>query len=362
LLKENPALAELPEYKDVLAASEGIKEVEKKLGVKVDDGGKENPPAAPTAEEDGGKGAGAGAGGEKQNKNALSALAFFGEGDEQVINTDDITLDALPELAEKLGINTEEKGWLGKLASAVTKPAEDFSDKYNTLVEGLNSLPKELGEAVNAVLEGKDWRTVFNSASTIDFSKDFSALSNEEKVKVHNFYFPEDKIDEGQDLSAKEIKKALAAVESKYSADKFIKIEKEKAIAKDNELKRNSFIGSADASIKALTDSYKGMKKSEIKKVEEIIKVNGIQSVFFDKKGNLLPDAAEKLAFALNGKAILETAVQLAENKGKSAGKAESLNIDKPKPKGRGENVLTDEEKAVLAIVKESKMANELTY
>lgn len=359
LLADNPTLAESAEFKGLLELSDKVKaelgegapaDTEVKEQQEPDNKGADSKQPKPA---------------DKKVKTPLSSLPFFSEGDGDENELASVSLENLPDYAKKIGVDTTKEGWFAELVSKAAPPVDNTTKvKYDELVESINLLPKELASAVNLAIEGKDWRSLLSNSSAIDLSKDFSELSADEKIKVHNFYFPDDIILPGEDISKKEVVKSIKAAEAKFGTDKYIQKEKTEKETKRIQDSKAQYISSVDASIGELKKEYPNFSKKELKEVEEVIKNQGVYNMFFDKQGNLKPDGAKKIVFALKGEDVLRVATSLAENRGKSKGKAEVLDVssgvDKT-PKGGGTE-LTDLEKGVNKFVNDSFVSNKLTY
>lgn len=316
-------------------------------------------------------GAADGGGKEKQDENggagdaSLNQIPFFSENSDQLEKVDESTLKSF---AESIGIKTDGN-WAKELASkAITSKdtetkLQQISNEYDTVKQSIASLPKEIQMAISAVAEGKDWRTVIGSAQQIDYSADYEKLPNEKKIAIHNYYFPEDKLDATADLSEKSIAKSMKAAQAAYSADKYKFDEVQKKAQDDNKAKREAFVQSIDASIQNVKQQYPNFNKTKLAEAEEIIRVKGIGSIFFDENGNLTKEGAERVLFALHGKDILNVAVAVAKNRGKSDGKAEVLQTEQSAGGGGGGRQvtrLTNEEEAVKTLYESS--VDNLTY
>lgn len=366
MLRENPSMAEDAQVKQLIQSSEQIKEFEVKAGIV-----KDEPPAAGTEEppvvED-----------KKPapTKSPLSTLPFFKEDgvDAPQVTPEEIqklTPETFHELATKLGVDVSKEGWVGETVSKLSTPTpssgqSDFEKQYNELAESITALPKEVATIVNLAIAGKDWRSGIGNAAAVDLSKDFNNLTATEKIKIHNYYFPEDAIKEDGDITDKQNAKSVKAAEAKYNADKFVAQEQATKAVNDKKERDTKFKSSVSTAVAELKKEYPDFREKDLKEAEEIAMKGGIYHEFFDKDGNLKPDGLKKLIFAKHGANILKVATAIAENKGKNKGKAEVLDIEPgvdKSPKGGGTE-LTNMEKGVNKIVKESFIAqgNGLTY
>ncbi len=365
LMRENPGLSDDPEVKNVIALGQQVAEEEVKLGivkpeqqeqVQPDDKGT----VTPVENKD-----------EKKvvEKSPLSGLPFFKEDGEEVkFDLKTLTPENFHEYAKSLGVEPTGDTWVGdaiqKAAEQIAQPLSKFEQQYKELSESILELPKEIQTAVQLHIDGKDWRSALGNGASIDLNKEFSDLTADEKIKVHNYYFPEDIIKTGEAIDSNENKKSIRAAEAQYKADKNIAIANQAKQIADKETRGKNFSTSVDKSIAELKREYPDFKASDLKAAEELIKRGGIYDFFFNKDGSVKPDAAKKLVFAQHGENILKVATSIAKNKGKSEGKSEVLavvpGVDKNNNQGGTE--LTDVEKGVKKLLGDSMTSSNLTY
>ena len=378
LAAENPSILETNEFKEVMNTSNLLQKELEPAKENGGEGGKGEGGSGEGGSGDGGSGEGGSGEGKgkgndekpgsakgKQAKsdNPLAGLSFFAEGEEQQSSFDDVTVDSVPDLAKELGVDTTQKGWIVQLASKISKPSSEFEEKFNELNESIEALPVELKSAIRLNVAGKDWKSAIDMGSQIDLSKNFSELTPNEKVKIHNYYFPDDSISEAEDLSSKQNQKAIKAAEARFIADKAVKDAKVESAKREAEIATQKYTASIDNSINELKKNFPAFKQKEIKNLEEIAKSGKIYSLFFDKDGNMLPEGIQRLAFAIDGKKILDIATGLAGNKGKSEAKAEILQtVPKDTKQAAQEKSLTDAEKEVANLVGSLQVTNPLTY
>lgn len=301
---------------------------------------------------------------DKSKNNELGSLAFFGDSTEEQVNFDEVTVDKLPEVAKSIGVDTTKKGWIKDFASKVI-PQEglQFKDKYEGLVESINALPKELAVAVGAAIEGKDWKSLVNSSQAVNYEKSFSDMSADEKIKVHNYYFPDDALQPGADITDKVTSKMMKAAEVKFSAEKSLAEQQAALRTQQASEKETKFKSSIDSSIAALKQEFPSFRKKDLDAAEEIAKTTGIHSLFFNKDGTMKPDGMKRLVFALNGQDILRVAMSLAESKGASKGKAEVLqSVPATEIPPAGANPLTDIEAELKKFNQSADVYGNLTY
>jgi hypothetical protein len=360
MIQTNPSLAEDPAVAELLKTSELIKAEEQKAGVNTE---QQQNQAAPTEQKP------ATTDEVKTEKSPLSSLPFFkDDGVAESFDLKTLTPENFHEYAAKLGVDPTQEGWVGDTLSKIasqTAPQTEFEKQYNDLSASILALPKEVQSIVNLALEGKDWKPAVQGAATLDLTKDFGGLSADEKIKIHNYYFPEDIIKSGEDITSKENSKALRSAEAQYKADKVLFETKEANVIQERKASQQNFLSSVDASMAELKKAYPDFKEKDLKAAEETVKKGGIYNEFFDKNGNLKSDGFKKLIFAQHGENILKVATSIAKNQGKNQGKNEVLSVEQgvDKNKNQGATELTNVEKNMNKLVHESSMSgSQLTY
>lgn len=369
MLGDNPSMAEDPQFKQLLQTSEALKAEQEKAAPTQQAAPAEQKPANEQAPA-------VGTEQKPADKSPLSSLPFFKEDESQAVapptaeELKTLTPETFHEFAKKYGVDPTAEGWVGsaieKIVASV-KPAEQqtqFEQQYKELSESILALPKELQTAVNLHIEGKDWKSSLSNSTSVDLSKDFDKLSADEKIKVHNYYFPEDTLAAGEDVTKKDVSKSIKAAEAKFNADKYVANQESERVTREAKDRNKSFLSSVDISIAELKKAYPNFKEKELKAAEEVVKKGGIYNVFFDKNGNLKPEGFKKLIFAEHGEKILQVATSIAENQGRTKGKSEVLSVEQgaeKKPNGGGTE-LTNAEKDVQKLVSTSMVGANLTY
>lgn len=365
MLAENPTLVEDPGIKQLLQTSALLEDEEKKTtggsATQTQDGqeGSQTPDSKAASQTT------------PTEKSPLSSLPFFKDedGSSQSFDLKKLTPENFHEFAKSLGVEPAGDTWVGdaiqKAAEQISPAQSKFEQEYNALKESIEGLPKEVHTIVNLALEGKNWKDAIGNASALDLTKDFSTLSADEKIKIHNYYFPEDIIKSGEDITKPENAKALRSAQAQYNADKVVvETKTAKAIA-DKQASDRAYMQSIDASIAELKKEYPDFKEKDLKAAEEIVKKGGIYNQFFTRDGNLTKDGFKKLIFALHGENILKVATSIAKNQGKNEGKSQVLAVEPgvDKSKSQGVTELTDVEKTVSKLVSDSSLTGKgLTY
>lgn len=359
ILSDNPQLANDPEIQKLISIKS---DMEKAFPTQVPAQQQQQAPAAeqtpatPAANAD---------------VNPLESLPFFGGKGATQTDFKGAKPEQLSDVATKLGFDTKQEGWFENFVNdfATSKQevakAATIKTEFEQLTQSINALPKEVQEILRAVAEGKDWKTSLGGATSLDFSKDFSKLPDADKVAIHNYFFPDDKIEAGADVSDKTIAKSIKAAQSKFDAEKSLYSNQKDAerIRIDNSNK--AWVDSINTSKSDFLTKFPQFKQDQVAEIEDVIKTKGIASLFVDKQGQLTKEGFERIAFAMTGADVLKAAVALAKNKGFSEGKAEVLQTtqtDGNKGGGGQSQVLTDEEKAAMKLLAESQVSTSLTY
>lgn len=273
--------------------------------------------------------------------------------------------DVLSVFSKNLGMDLKEAGDLSKVISQ-TKEWRQSAEKlktvqsdYDKIVEGYQSLPEEIHEAVRLISEGKDFKEAFVAKTSIDFKKDVTTVDKKELVK---HYFPDKFTDD--DFSQEEQSAALAIAEE--AAIKNFNIDKQQFETKRaQEIKRaednlKAFNTSVESSVTNLATSFPDADKDGINAVKQVM-LGGPKAVIemLMENGSFKADAAEKLLFLMHGKDIISDYAEIAANQRETELTEELLktSTDKPAPiRNNGTPTakveLTNEEKATLENLK----------
>ncbi len=222
-----------------------------------------------------------------------------------------------------------------------SQKASDYESNYDELVEGLGSLPQPIKDAIDAYANAQDYREAFKqSTPSIDFSKDVDDL---DKEAVVSHYFKakvekqKKKVDDGE-LYPEEydeyIEDMYDSAERLFKSDKkdwerervdYIRQEEE-----SNEALKNSAINSVDS----LKNKYPNFSSNELRKIRTSLVDGGLENLFYDKNGVFKEDAAEKVALALYGDKLIQSFIKQAESKSESKANANIVARGKKKMVG----------------------------
>jgi len=232
-----------------------------------------------------------------------------------------VNFDNLEEAAKGLGITVADKEQLiptllssyeaqRKNALKATELEKQVKE-YDAFLVGL---PPKLKSTIKAYSDGRDWEASLAAADPNNYEKNFDSLNTAEKALAVKTLVGVDL--SANDLSKDDNKKTVELAEKAYSIkQKELKLSAEQI--KSNQLSlqkdRDSRI---ESSILNLKNSIPDIDDEFVTQVEDVIKNKGIGSLFTDKDGKLLPDAAKKILFALHGDTLLENSTNSAEAKG----------------------------------------------
>lgn len=356
---DNPALADDPFIKEQLAIGA---QLEKHLN----EAGQQQQQGKDAGEEGNNpdKGDKSNAGGNDDSTDSVDTTnVFFGAESPAAVDYSKVNTKNFADVAKKLGLDPTKESYLGELLKGYTERANAQAELENTKSEAeklrstIESLPKDIVQMINLWSNGKPYTSV-GDISSVDLTKEFAKLTTDEKIKMHNYYFSDDKLDGSVDVSDKAVAKALKATEARYNADKITAEAGVKAEKERREADVRNFQASADASLKAFQTAYPKFSKTEFAAVQNIVKKDGILPLFLDENGNYKPEAAELIAFALYGKTLLSNAVAATKSKTASSTKAEVLAATNSQGGGSGGNStknLNDDEKEAQEFLRSSQ-------
>lgn len=160
-------------------------------------------------------------------------------------------------------------------------------------------LPPALFEGMQAWAKGENYQDVIKQhLSGLDLTKSFD---NNEKATVLNHYFPgqykADQIEENSDA----VKAALNLAKMQFTRDQQAFEAQRKEASKTFDQQVQVLRESAQSSVGQLKKEFPSFGNTDVAQVQRLMETDDVLSLFKDKNGQYLPDAAKRLAFALNG-------------------------------------------------------------
>ena len=199
---------------------------------------------------------------------------------------------------------------------------QELQNNYKTVSEQINSLPMGVQAAIQASLNGDDWKAAIKTSidSALDYNKDISNYSEKDLI---NAYFPgkmsaedhENTVEGAMDYDP--TKATLKEVLLNQAKEKFSN-EKQSirtSIAeKQQETQRyqESFVKSVDQSVGSIKEYFPHASNEYIDSVKNEIVSGKLSSLFYDDNGLPLPDAAARYAMAKDGHKLLQQAINMA--------------------------------------------------
>jgi len=202
--------------------------------------------------------------------------------------------------------------------------ANDLRANQEAIMADLQAMPYELKLQVEAWANGEDPLSVVKNMTRLDFSVDFS---NQKIETLVQHYLPEeyDELIEAfnkEELTEAELDKQISLLgrttRKFFDGDKqALKVQRDEYTSKIAESNK-AFKNSALVSVESFSKAYPDFSKTEINKIRSTLVEGKLESIFFNPDGTYTEKAAEFVAFALNGKKILEDMERKGERKGES--------------------------------------------
>lgn len=284
--------------------------------------------------------------------------------DKKELDVESINEQNFKSFLPHVGIDASSPEWAKKLISdfyTASKRIEELSsykEKFEKVDESIKALPTPLMHAIDTALKGSNWREAIQNFD-IDYTKDWKDISVEERDRITKRLLPDLALD-AIDKTSPQYHLALNLGKSAYEQhQKSVELEFESQSKRAQETQRE-YLASVGRSIAALEENYEEFKnKDNLKEVKEILEGRKFASLFYDNKGNLKPDAAEKLAFALYGKNVVSKVKGVAATK--LANEKIAQVISGQQTKGGGTNGATsvtgNQEEAMLGQFTERAMS-----
>lgn len=225
----------------------------------------------------------------------------------------------------KYGIDDVEK-FFGSVDAWRTQAQEkaEVEKNYNSILEDLGSMPKEIKDVVAAWADNEDWKEFFQESKRLNYDESFERQDSNRLVQHYlkdEFEELQDDLDSGDITSAEYDKqlRLLARTTKRFFNEEKTAIEKERERIETKEKGRFQAVKqSASLSVESLTKKYPNFSKSELGKIRSVLVEGKIDSLFLNDDGTYNEEAAERLAYALYGNKIVESATGKAKRQGES--------------------------------------------
>lgn len=225
----------------------------------------------------------------------------------------------------KYGIDDVEK-FFGSVDAWRTQAQEkaEVEKNYNAILEDLGSMPKEIKDVVSAWAENENWKEFFQESKRLNYDDSFEKQDSNRLVQHYlkdEFEELQDDLDSGEITSAEYDRqlRMLAKTTKRFFNEEKVAIEKERERIETKEKGRFQAVKqSATLSVESLTKKYPNFSKGELGKIRSVLVEGRIDNLFMNEDGTYNEDAAEKLAYALYGNKIVESATGKAKRQGES--------------------------------------------
>jgi hypothetical protein len=200
----------------------------------------------------------------------------------------------------------------------------ELEKNYNALMEDLGSMPKEIKDVVKAWANGDDFTSFFQENKRLNYSEAFDKQDPDRLVQHYlkeEYEELQDDLDAGT-ITSEEYEKQLRLLSrttKRFFNDEKVAIEKERERMEAKEKEHfQTLKQSASLSVESLTKKYPNFSKNELGKIRSVLVEGKIDSLFLNEDGTYNEEAAERLAYALYGNKIVESATGKAKRQGES--------------------------------------------
>lgn len=325
LARIDPTIRETEEYKNLMSTVSKVKESDQKKS-KEDDKDKETKEEKEDIKDEAGK--------EKQGKSeddedeSDEKTDVFGITSGKKKAKHNVNVELPKEFTKYLKDNYSIEDTNKFLESVDTwrNQAQEGSkskEEYDELLDGLNSLPIEIKNAINAFANAEDYVEAFTSVTArLDYDKPYDKQDKDTVVK--HFYKSEynkleKELKEGDiddDDYEDKVNFMFKTAERLFKEEKK-QFEGKRAELVENETKRLKNVkSSANSSVDALAKKYPDFSNSELQSIKSRLVKEDIDSIFYKKDGTYNENAAEMLALALYGDDVIRKLTKRSKNKG----------------------------------------------
>jgi hypothetical protein len=252
------------------------------------------------------------------------------------------TIDSLGGFGEYLSDNygiKSEAEFKSQLEEFNTTKASilEITSQKESLEEAINGMPIELGDAVRAALDGKDWKEHITNAPPVDLRKKVSDFADRELIEAFapgeftDSDWDEIQDEDGDPQTKKAFRATLALSKSQFTGLQNNKAKEIEDYSASVGKRESSYLASLDTASSKVASSIEGIDESYVKSITDKVKKEGITSFFMDGNGNLNEDALIKL---IKTTSDYEGMIKINENNAVR----EALNKERQEQLSRGES------------------------
>jgi len=186
-------------------------------------------------------------------------------------------------------------------ANVAKASVAELTAQKEGLDQGLAGLPIELGDAVRAALDGKEWKEHITKASPIDLRKNVTDLTDRELIEAFapgeftDSDWEEIKDEDGDPQIKKAMRATLALSKNQFTGMQAAKTKEIEDYSAAVEQRESKYLASLDTASSKVAESFEGIEANYVKSITDKVKKEGITSFFMDADGNLKEDAIVKL-------------------------------------------------------------------
>lgn len=221
-----------------------------------------------------------------------------------------------------LSINTDEGyNTVANSISTWRKQAQTSAEnqsKFDELKNVFTELPGALQGAIQDHSNAIDWRVgLAKQLNGPAFDKSFENNNPTDLVK---YYFPQEYKDimdkyqdpENDEYTEEEMKTSLSPLKTltktSFTNDK-MKYDSDRAtLIREADESTQKFKASLDASVQNVFSQYPDVDSKSVEQAKGLLGGNLLSGLFYDKDGNLLPDAIEKIMYVQQGRDMVKNA------------------------------------------------------
>jgi hypothetical protein len=206
-------------------------------------------------------------------------------------------------IAEKLALGeTSDVNAIIKQASEWKESSEKLNPvqaELTALRNSIQSFPSPIFNAITEWSEGKDWQTQLKGQVSLDYNKPYESYDPKEMV---SHFFPERQFtDEEVQKKDPSYTTLIGAAGRMYAMQKQSFETTRSQMMSDLDKTNQGFRDSVSKSFASFDGKYKAFDKSAVQKVRTLMEKDAVQTLFKNQDGSYKPEAAELLAFALEG-------------------------------------------------------------
>ena len=221
--------------------------------------------------------------------------------------------------------------------------ATETTEEYEDLLDGIQSLPQEIKDAITAYANAEDYHEAFGAAGgRLNYNNSFK---DQKKESVVQHYFKDEvkklnnKLDEGDidDIDYDDrVEMLYSSSKRLFEQDQKVFNERRADLQAEQEVNYKAFKESVSSSVYTLKEEFPNFSNKDLNKIRKHLVDGTVGNLFYNEDGTYTDDAATMLAMALYGGDVMQDLLEEATAQGESEANKRMVKRGNRRPRSGG--------------------------